>query len=191
MNTTNSSLLIRIRDIDDDQAWSEFYSLYAELIFRYALARGLQHSDAEDVRSECYEAAVKQIPQFEFDRKKGGFKGWLKTIVNRRVVDLHRRRRALHLDSRELAQMSDPAPDIEELWEAEWKRQHLRHCVERASLVVSKKTAEVFRLLVEDGFSVNQICLQLDLTANQVYKAKSKMLAKVREIMDSEFPPDE
>ena len=58
MNTTRASLLIRIKDPDANEAWSQFHDLYAPLIYRYARRRGLNRHEAEDVRSECYEAIV-------------------------------------------------------------------------------------------------------------------------------------
>lgn len=183
--------MIRVRDIGDSKAWAEFHSLYSELIYRYAIARGLQPSDAEDVRSACYEAAVKQMPNFEYKRSQGSFKGWLKTIVNRRVIDLHRQNREVVLSSHELASMKDPNLNADELWELEWKKQHLRHCVSRAKLEVSDQVAKAFQMLAEDGFSVPAVCQQLNMSANQVYKAKSQMLAKVRALMLSEFSSED
>ncbi len=190
MNSTHSSLLIRIRDITDSKAWSDFHSLYSELIFRYALARGVNKCDADDIRSACFEAVVRQIKKFEYMRDRGGFKSWLRTIVNRRVIDLQRKRYPISLESGALELIPGKDLNSSELWETEWKKQHLRYCVERASREVPDKTAESFRLLVEDGCSVEEISEQLGLTINQVYKAKSRMLSKIRQIMRKEFPDD-
>lgn len=180
---TRASLLIRVRDPRDAEAWAEFHELYAPLIYAFARARGLTHDDAEEVRSTCYEVLTRQLPHFEYDRAKGGFKAWLKTIVGRRVVDLLRRRREEIAPSHALREEPARSPDLDELWEVHWRRQHLRHCVEQLSTEVPANQYEAFRLLVHEGQSVATVAQTLDLNANQVYKAKSRMLQLVRERM--------
>ena len=47
---TRQSLLVRLRDPKDGQAWAEFVAIYAPLIDRLARAKGLQAADAADLR---------------------------------------------------------------------------------------------------------------------------------------------
>ena len=90
-------------------------------------AKGLSHEDAEDVQSTCYEQIVRQIRHFDYDKQKGGFKAWLRTLVARRVIDLLRKHREPIADSQVLQAASDPEPAPDELWEQHWKQQHLRY----------------------------------------------------------------
>ncbi len=175
--------MIRIKDPRNTQAWAEFHDLYAPLLYRYARARGLGHEDAEDVRSRCYEVVVKQIPHFNYDDQKGGFKAWLKTIVNRRVVDHLRKRREAAADTHELLAVQDDMVSADELWEQQWKQQHLRYCVAQVGGQVSAEAFEVFRLLVEEQCNVPEVCERMGLNANQVYKAKGRVLHLVKEMM--------
>lgn len=192
MDATRASLLIRVKDPHDADAWREFHDLYAPLLYAYAKARGLGHEDAEDVRSTCYEALVRQLPSFEYDKARGGFKAWLRTLVQRRVIDLLRQRTEAHADSQELAGVPDPTPAADELWEQSWRRRHLQVCVDRVRALVPEPTHAVFRLLVDEDRSVPEVCRSLGLNANQVYKAKARVLALIREqmaLLDPE-PPD-
>lgn len=184
-DTTRASLLIRIKDPRNTQAWAEFHDLYAPLLYRYARARGLSHEDAEDVRSKCYEAIVKQLPHFDYNLQKGGFKAWLRTLVNRRVVDLLRQRRDIFLDTHELVQLAGDDATADQLWEEQWRQQHLRHCVQQAGLQVSEQSYQAFRMLVDEQCSVSEVCQRLGLNPNQVYKAKSQVLALVRDLMQA------
>ena len=183
MDTTRPSLLIRIKNPRDAEAWAEFHELYAPLLYRYARARGLSHEDAEDVRATCYETIVRQIARFEYDKQKGGFKAWLRTLVNRRVIDLLRKHRDERADSVALAELpaNEPAPD--ELWEQHWQEQHLAYCVEQVRASVTPQTFEAFELLVRDECSVPDVCNRLALTPKQVYRAKSRVLQLVRQRM--------
>lgn len=192
MDPTRASLLLRVKDPHDAEAWREFHDLYAPLLYAYARARGLGHEDAEDVRSTCYESLVRQLPGFEYDKARGGFKAWLRTLVQRRVVDLLRRRTEAQADSEELAGLPDPTPAMDELWEQSWRRRHLQFCVDKVRNLVPEQTHAVFRMLVDEDRDVPDVCQRLGITANQVYKAKARVLALIREqmaLLDPD-PPD-
>ena len=183
MNTTRASLLVRIKDPGAAEAWSEFHDLYAPLIYRYARRRGLSREDADDIRSECYKAIVQQIGTFDYDKAKGGFKAWLRTMVHRRVVDLFRKKREQQANSGALCQIEADHPSADEAWDNEWKNQHLKHCVEQLRSEVSRRTFQVFSIVVIEGRSVAEACDELGMNANQVYKAKARMLRRVRQKM--------
>lgn len=187
MNThiTRASLLLRIKDPRNTQAWAEFHDLYAPLLYRYARARGLSHEDAQDVRSTCYEAIVKQIPHFDYDLQKGGFKAWLRTLVNRRVVDLLRKRRDVAMDVGGLESIPNDDDSADQVWEQQWRQQCLRHCVQQAGSHVTEQSYQAFLLLVEEQCSVAEVCKRLGMNANQVYKAKARVLTTVRELMQA------
>lgn len=52
MTTTRATLLARLKNRSDAEAWSQFQKLYAPLLYRYARGRGLSREDAEDVRDQ-------------------------------------------------------------------------------------------------------------------------------------------
>lgn len=183
MNPTRTSLLLRVKDPRDDAAWREFHELYAPLLYAYARARGLNHDDAEDVRSTCLEALVRQLPTFQYEKARGGFKAWLRTMVQRRVVDLLRRRHDRPAESQDLEQIADRDPPPDDLWEKSWRQRHLAYCVERVRLQVPDATYRAFRMLLDENLPVPDICSKLQITANQVYKAKARVLELVRQEM--------
>ena len=87
MVTTHASLLLRIKNRSDAEAWSEFHALYAPLLYRYARRRGMGREDAEEVRDQCIEVISRKIKDFDYDKEKGGFKNWLYRIASGKVVD--------------------------------------------------------------------------------------------------------
>jgi len=50
---TRASLLVRLRDAHDADAWGHFVSLYAPLVYGYARKQGLQDADAADFCGRC------------------------------------------------------------------------------------------------------------------------------------------
>ena len=49
---TRPSLLLKLRDARNQQAWTEFLEIYQPLILRLTRRRGLQEADAREVTQE-------------------------------------------------------------------------------------------------------------------------------------------
>ena len=83
--TTSPSLLLRIRNPDDESAWREFDELYSEIIRLYCRQRKLQPHDEDDVVQEVMDSVCKAIRTFEYDPSKGRFRSWLGTVTANRI----------------------------------------------------------------------------------------------------------
>src|SRR2546421_1421921 len=93
--TTRLSLLIRIRDAQDHQAWAQFVEVYAPLVYGFARKHGLQDADAADLTQEVLHAVSSAVGRLDYDPRRGSFRGWLFTVVR------HRLRNALVRQQRE------------------------------------------------------------------------------------------
>jgi RNA polymerase sigma-70 factor (ECF subfamily) len=184
---TRRTLLRRVRDRGDRAAWAEFHGLYAPLLLRYARALGLPRDDAEEVRDECLALLARRMPQFDYRPERGRFKSWLWRIARDKVADQLRRRAPRRADTKTLASVADPAGDRDALFEAAWRRQELRRALARALREASRRDARVFRRLLH-GEDVPAVCARLSLNANVVYKAKSRVLARVRALLADVMP---
>ncbi|MEM9644144.1 MAG: sigma-70 family RNA polymerase sigma factor, partial [Planctomycetota bacterium] len=83
--STRVSLLIRLRDNADADAWSQFVEIYSPLIFRFARHCQLQESDAADLVQEVMGEVTKSIARFEYDPQVGKFRSWLYKIAKRTI----------------------------------------------------------------------------------------------------------
>lgn len=190
MTKTSAGLLERLRDPQDSSAWRRFFGLYAPLLFEHARARGLAPADAEEVRDQCWDIVIRRMKDFVYDPARGRFKSWLFKIINARIVDRLRRRRAESLHTGDLAALGGRQSDPVVLWEAQWREEHLRHCFERARTRVSERVFQAFELLLVHDRSVTAVCDELGMNANQVYKAKAQVLQEVRALL-AQLDPSE
>lgn len=181
---TSHTLLERVRDPSDRAAWKRFYELYAPMLEGFARASGIAPDDAEDMRDECLALVAEKLPNFEYDRRKGAFKGWLYKLVRGRVIDLLRRPREGNADTALLAGLLDPQPSPDDAWERIWREEHLRFALQEASKRLSERTYQTFVLLLLEELSVEEVCERMGMNANQVYKAKAQALRHVREVLD-------
>src|SRR5438477_10862683 len=115
---TRQSLLVRLRDLQDRQAWGQFVDVYAPLIYGYVRKRGLQDADAADLTQACLRQVAARVGSLEYDPRRGTFRGWLFTIVRNKLRDFraHSERRCQGSGDSRIQQVleTQPAPEPEE-----------------------------------------------------------------------------
>ncbi|MBI1826400.1 MAG: sigma-70 family RNA polymerase sigma factor [Planctomycetes bacterium] len=178
MEDTHSTLLLRLKDRTDQTAWRTFDELYQPMLVRYAQARGLDLSDAEDAAQQCVEAVLKQIGQYQHS---GSFKTWLRAIVEKKICDRFRvRGREIQADSALLSALPDSGEGPEQAWERQWRSSHFQYCAELARREVAENTYSAFVAYAIQGQTAEEVAAQLGLSLNQVYVAKHRVLDRIR-----------
>jgi RNA polymerase sigma factor (sigma-70 family) len=84
---TRVSLILRLAQSTDVQAWQEFSDVYAPALYSMCRRRGLQPADAEDVAQETLFAVARAIERFEPDRERARFRTWLARITRNMIAD--------------------------------------------------------------------------------------------------------
>jgi len=180
MHTTPLSLLQRLRLPDQAAAWGRFVELYTPVLFAWARRLGLQSPDAADLVQEVFTVLVDKLPEFQYDRDKS-FRKWLHTVTLNKWRDVCRRRAVLpeHQDDDALDSLADPGP-AEDVADREY-RQHL---VSRAlALMQADFRPETWKACWEsvvNGRPAAEIAVELGITVNAVYLAKSRVLRRLR-----------
>lgn len=179
---TSLTLLERARGADA-AAWHRLVDLYGPLVHHWCRRAGLRGSDAADVGQEVFTRVWHALDRFRRDRPGDSFRGWLRTITRRSVVDHLRRGRrepapAGGTDLGPAAVVTDDEPDAAAL-DAE------RACLHRRALALVESdfepvTARAFRAVVIDGLPARDAAAALGITTNAVYIAKSRVLARLR-----------
>src|SRR2546422_869000 len=90
---TRSSLLVRLRNWDDQEGWRGFFETDWKLIYGAATKAGLTDAEAQDVVQETMLTVAKKMPGFKYDPSIGSFKGWLLQLTHWRIIDQLRKRR--------------------------------------------------------------------------------------------------
>jgi RNA polymerase sigma-70 factor, ECF subfamily len=182
--------LARIQgDTPDPAAWRRFVDLYEPLISGWCRAGGLQPADAEDVCQEVFKAVCGKIGQFEHGRGGGTLRGWLRRITANAVATWGRRKNGLPTGaggSDALAAMqSVPDPTAVDAHDSaltrEEKRAMLRRAVMGSLTGLSEQTREIFCRLMVDRESPAHVAAALNVRADVVYTAKSRVLKRLKE----------
>lgn len=183
MNTTRESLLIRIRDREDQDAWVEFDVIYRPILRRFALERQVPTNEVEDVVQDCMVAIQKYISGFDYDPHRGRFRAWLRKMVNNRIINIRRRRREQQVDSGHCKDLQASGPDPEETFERIWIEEHLKHALRWVRSRVDATTFAAFQRHVMEEQAVQEVCDALGLKAARIYKIKWRVTELLRERM--------
>ncbi|MCP4591034.1 MAG: sigma-70 family RNA polymerase sigma factor, partial [bacterium] len=100
------------------------------------------------------------------------------------VRNLARRRREQSADSGDFERAQDREQGPEERFDDIWKEEHLKHCLRLVRAEVEPTTFQVFHRYVLEECSVEDVCAELGVTPNQVYKAKWRLTQRVSEKME-------
>ena len=190
---TRSSLIQRLKATINGESWEEFFHTYWELIYNVARRAGLSEADAQDIVQETSLKVHNSLDRFEYNRKRGTFKGWLRTVTRSRLNDFFKkqqRRPALNQPleeaADELQNLEDPeGPEIEKIWDEEWNRNLIQAALSRTKKLSSPKQFQIFKCHYIDEWTVRETCRTLGVNAAQVYMAKQRVGKIFREAVET------
>lgn len=179
---TKPSLLIRLRDPLDAEAWRTFVGLYAPLVYRYARRRGLQDADAADPTQEVMGEVARDIRAFQYQPERGRFRDWLLTIGRRRLVRFQARQ-ARHpiasLGSGLPEPIGDDEPDPE--WNEAFNARVLNVALGRIRPRFETSSWRVFERVWLEHRPAAEVADELSMSIEAVYMAKSRILRRLQE----------
>lgn len=193
--TTRASLLFRLRDPQDHQAWMEFVALYEPLTYRIVRRSGLQDADAREIVQELFIVVSRNINRWNPDKDRGSFRGWLRRVAKNLVINWlrHRERRLLPSGGSEYhAMLNQVAADIPETatFEYEYRRALFHHASERVRVEVQPNTWRAFWETAILRMTAAATAKKLGMSVGMVRCAKCRVMARiklvVKELEDAE-----
>lgn len=180
---TSPSLLLRIRNPDDENSWQRFNSVYSPVIRSYCRRRGIQATDIDDIAQEVMSSVAKAIQSFEYQPKKGKFRGWLATVTANKLRNfankstIEREKYVQYVD-----QLANK-PDSDSQWTELFMQQVFKAASDQIRQEVEDKTWRSFERTWIDGVPAAEVAEELGLPVHTVYVNKSRVLKR----MESEF----
>lgn len=184
---TRQSLIVRLPNARDEAAWAEFLSLYEPLILRLMRKQGLQYGDARDVCQQVLAAVARDVRQWRPDGRQASFRRWLFQVARNRLLKfLAQRRKEPRAAGGTEAQIKlESQPDfrgtITTQWEQEYRQELLAWGAEQIRGEFQDKTWQAFWRTCICGQSVVTVAADLGTTAGNVYVARSRIIARLRE----------
>lgn len=183
-SSTSNSLLHRVKQ-QEPEAWRRFVTLYGPVVYRWCTTSGLQANDAADVVQDVFQAVFQGIAKFQRQENGQSLRGWLWTVTRNKVADHYRRRESDPVLDQTLAQQILAPEQPSEADSSEKIGPELAHRALRLLQTDFEPTTwQAFWAVAVDGLTVAETATQLGLSPAAVYKAKSRVLNRLRVELD-------
>lgn len=187
---TSTTLLQRLRDVSDAEAWNDFVDRYSPRVFEWCRKNSLQDSDAADVTQQVLLKLVTTMRTFEYDQHRGTFRGWLKTVTTNTVRDLARQWQNRNIraagdtvTAEQLNSISTPSAldELSQKIEAQYRDELLREAESRIRVRVKTETWDAWHQTAVEQKKVVDVAAAVRMTVAEVYVAKSRVNKMMRD----------
>lgn len=182
---TSPTLIERLRNPADAEAWQRFQSMYGDFVVRYCRAKGLQVADAEDAWQQTLVKLTRAIPSFKYDRGKGRFRDYLFVVVrsvlasssHRGVPGVGRRMDPSKIEEGDSAGSDSGADDA---WEREWRDFHFRRAWAAIAPDFDPRSLAAFECLLA-GQAVRSVADRFAMSEQGLHKVKQRVRDRLTE----------
>jgi RNA polymerase sigma-70 factor (ECF subfamily) len=187
---TSLSLLdgLRAAPSGDQAAWRRLWDLYAPLIRNWLRRHNILPQDQDDLVQEVLTVVLRKVGNFQRVDRAGAFRRWLLNITVNCLREFWRSKRLRGVapgDSamaEKINQLADEKSQLSRLWETEHDQYILQRLLEQVKPQFELKTWTVFCRITLDSVPVAQAAEEAGITMNAAFIAKSRVLAKLREL---------
>ncbi|MCP3966715.1 MAG: sigma-70 family RNA polymerase sigma factor [Lentisphaerae bacterium] len=181
---TRRTLLERIVDVEDTQAWYEFVYYYRGYIYGVLHKMNVSHHDAEEIIQAVLLKVSEIIHGFEYDPTKGRFRGYLARITANAARNHFRSsHNNVSLDEtiencgipKELSSDSE----LEQLADKEWEEHLYRLAWQNVSGSFGDNMRKCWEMLYAD-VSIQKIAADLNISESSIYVYKKRIQEKMK-----------
>ena len=186
MTDTSITLLQRLQSSDDSENWDRLMSLYRPLLMAWLRKYHVQDFDLDDLMQEVLMAVAKDLPTFDHNGRTGAFRAWLRSIMVNRLRNFWRSRgRQLQAQGGSdvqlrLAQLDDPSSEMSQLWNQQHDLHVAQQLLQQVEPDFTAQTWAAFTRVAIDGQRADAVAVELGISTNAVFIAKSRVLSRLR-----------
>lgn len=190
---TRLSLIARLHQASDGDAWSEFVRTYEPLILLIAQRRGLQYADAAEVTQEVLKRVADSIENWDPDPKKGAFRGWLYRVTRNLTIDYlrHHHRWRDREQVTDLEEVATPSESETREFRLEYERQLFNWAASEVKATFKPNNWQAFWMTAVENKPIQDVAEQLALTRSKVYVARSRVMARIAKVIQQRLEETE
>ena len=183
---TRQSLILRLPNQQDVEAWDEFTAIYQPLVYRLARVKGFQHADAQEVVQEVMVSVSRAVGRWQPDAERGRFRDWLFCISRNLMINFLTRKKHKPLGSGDsgieqlLYAQCESSGEQSQLYDLEYQREVFRTVAARVRKEVSDKSWQAFWRSSVENQPIEAVADQLGVSVGAVYISRSRIMARLR-----------
>lgn len=182
-SATSLTLLHRLSGGEDPLAWYDFDRRYSGFLHAVLAARGVHPTDRDDIVQDVLTSLVRSMPRFRYDRERGRFRAYLKTVVLRAMAQ-RRRSLPISLGAQDVASTALGDEAFEAIWDAQWRRHHAQTALATLRSRISDLDRAVFDDYAIRSQSATTVAHEHGVSVERVYRIKSDLLAQLSQIIE-------
>ena len=124
------------------------------------------------------------MPGFAYDPAKGKFRSYLKTVTVHAVFK-KTRQKVIGVSLEQVAPAADTAT-TDAAWENQWRRYHVRQALKALRAEFNETDRTAFTEYALSGRSAKDAAEMLGISVDQVYQAKSRILKRLGDVIESQ-----
>ncbi len=180
---TRKSLIVRLKNEQNEFAWRDFVCSYEGFLSQLARRQGVPERHIPDVTQQILLSIAKSIDGWKDDGNAASFRRWLSTVSRNAVIRFmsRERKQAGGVGGSDLVAVLQNVvdkPDEQHVRKYEhelivWAAEQVRHEFLESSW-------RAFWATVIDERSVDEVAAELGVTAGSIYMSRSRIMAKIR-----------
>lgn len=180
---TRYSLISRLTDGSDQDAWAEFEAVYRPVVYQAARKHGLQDADSQDLVQQVMISIARALKQRPHDQQRAKFRTWLFSVTRNAIINSVQRRPndmgAGNTDHLRLLH-AVPAASEEDQWEADYQRAVFAWASNKVRQEFSEDSWQAFWLTAVEGLSCEKAAEKLGKEVGAIYAARSRVVRRLK-----------
>lgn len=185
MQTTQWSLIVRLQDPCDQEAWREFSENYHAAILQSLIRKGLMQQDAEDITQQVMMSIANTLSKRPHDPDRAKFRTWLERVIKNAAINALRdsSKRAAAKGGTDALSLLNAIPsqdDAQELLAQEYQKQLVRVASKVIENEFQPDTWQMFWRSTVLGLPIEQVAKELGKQVGSVYASRSRVMRRLR-----------
>lgn len=182
---TRVTLLQKLSDRHDEDAWRDFVAYYRGFIYGLIRRMGLSHSDADEVVQLVLLKSWDKLPDFRYDPSRGKFRGWLGRVTGNAVKNYLRdctgryvaleNENGITINEKEFLSSES---EIDRLAEEEWREYLPKLAWKNIAGDFGDNVKQVYQLMLA-GKTPEEIAVEVGIAVSSVYVYKKRIQDKL------------
>lgn len=180
---TRHSLIVRLQDERNDQAWDDFVMAYEPFLYRMAARQGVPEKDVPDVVQQVLMAVARSVEGWSDDGQEASFRRWLSTVgrnVVIRFMTRERRQPAVGGGTSVMDLMKNIAAEPAVDQQQQFDHELIVWAAEQVRIEFLEASWTAFWATTVDGRKVADVAAELQITAGSIYMSRSRIMARIR-----------
>lgn len=197
MAKTNYELITRLKDPEDNEAWSEFVSLYEPMITRIAMKLGMTRENAADATQDVLFKLLSVVVKWTPRSQVGSFRSWLNQVARNLMIRMLQNRK-LQIEGTGQTDVhrilvEQPSRDSNEsrYYDLEFRRHVFAYVLKKIQPEFRSETWDAFwRSTIED-VPVTRVAHEGGISVTSVYVSRCRVMkrikSEVKRLVDSKW----